>query len=162
MNDKSERLEPIVVETRRGADHLHTIRQALARVELTDGMTFAGMLVETVGRLPRDATVIAVLGDVSVETAAALGTLRRAGFALTAILIALDGKPLERAHGRLSAEGVGDVRHLPRLEALPHLCQQQAMGRGQFMFGTAAEPDPEEEGPDWARQTPYELGSPED
>jgi uncharacterized protein (DUF58 family) len=162
MHDKSERLQPIIVETRRGADHLHTIRQALARVELTDGMTFAGLLVETAGRLPRDATLIPVLGDVSLETAAALGTLRRAGFAVTAVLVALDGKPLERAHGRLVAEGVRDVRHLPRLEALPFLCQQQAMGRGQFMFGAAPEPDPDEEGPDWARQTPYELGSPED
>src|SRR5205807_7161403 len=84
MHDKSERLEPIVVETRRGAEHLQRIRETLARAELTDGMTLAGLIIETAGRLPRDATVVAILGDVSVEAAAALGTLRRAGFALTA------------------------------------------------------------------------------
>ena len=40
--------------------------------------------------MPRDATVIAILPRVPVETAVALGTLRRQGFAVTAILIGLD------------------------------------------------------------------------
>ena len=110
--------------------------------------------------MPRDATVVAILGDVSVETAAALGTLRRGGFALTAILISMDSLTLERAHGRLVGEGVHDVRHLPREEALPTLCLQQVMGRGQFATTPIAEPV-DDAGPDWTRQTPYELDSPE-
>jgi uncharacterized repeat protein (TIGR01451 family) len=162
MHAKTERLEPIIVETRRGAEHLQRLRESLARVELTDGMTLAGLVIETSGRLPRDATLVAILGDVPVETAAALGTLRRAGFALTAVLICLEGQALEKAHGRLMAEGIRDVRHLPRREALPFLCQQQVMGRGQFAFGLAPEPAADEEGPNWARQTLYELGSPEE
>jgi uncharacterized protein (DUF58 family) len=162
MHESSERLEPILVETRRGADHLQHIRETLARTELTDGMTFAALIVEVAGRLPRDATLVALLGEVSVETAAALGTLRRAGFALTAILIAMDNLALEKGHGRLLAEGVRDVRHLHRAEALPYLCQQQVMGRGQFAFATAEEPLDEEDGPNWTRQTPYELESPEE
>ena len=160
MDEKSERLEPIVVETRRGAEHFQRVRETLARVELTDGISFAGLIIETAGRLPRDATIVALLGDVSMETAVALGTLRRAGFAMTAVLVCMEGLGLERAHGRLLAEGIRDVRHLARAEALPTLCQQQVMGRGQFAATPVAEPD-DDAGPDWARLTPYELDSPE-
>jgi hypothetical protein len=158
MHEHSDRLQPILVETRRGAEHLQRLRETLARVELTDGMPFAGLVVEASGRLPRDATLVALLGDVSVETAAALGTLRRAGFALTVILVVMETHPLEKAHGRLLAEGIGDVRHLAGPEMLPILCQQQVMGRGQFTTTAVAAPtDPE--GPDWTRMTPYEAGS---
>jgi uncharacterized protein (DUF58 family) len=162
MDDQSERLEPVVVETRRGAEHLQRIRETLARVELTDGITFAGLIIEMAGRLPRDATVVAILGEVSVETATSLGTLRRAGFAITAILISLDVNTLEKAHGRLLAEGVRDVRHLPNEAALPTLCQQQVMGRGQFETMPVATPAADVEGPNWAVETPFELDSPEE
>src|ERR1700730_16415447 len=98
MHETSERLEPVIVETRRGAEHLQRIRETLARVELTDGMTFAGLIIEVAGRLPRDATIVALLGEVSMETAVTLGNLRRAGYAITAVLICLDVNALEKAH----------------------------------------------------------------
>jgi uncharacterized protein (DUF58 family) len=158
MHEESDRLQPILLETRRGAEHLQRLRETLARVELTDGMTFAGLVLEAASRLPRDATLVALLGEVSLETAAALGTLRRAGFALTAILVALAEHPLEKSHGRLLAEGIRDVRHLARAEMLPILCQQQMMGRGQFALG-AVEAAADPEGPDWMRMTPYEAQS---
>jgi uncharacterized protein (DUF58 family) len=164
MEEKSERLQPIVVETRRGVEQLHRIRETLARVELTDGMSFAGLVLETSGRLPRDATVIAVLAEVSVETAVSLGNLKREGFAVTAILMVMDFKELEQGHGRLLAEGVRDVRHLAKPEGLPTLCRQQVMGRGQFTPTLAEEVATEgaEMRPDWMNRLPYELDSPED
>jgi uncharacterized protein (DUF58 family) len=160
MHDKSERLEPIIVQTRRGVEQLEHIREALARCELSDGLTFAGLILETAGRLPRDATVVAVLGEVSMETAVTLGNLHRQGFAITAILIAMEANALEKAHGRLLAEGVRDVRHLRREEELPTLCQQQVMGRGDFASAVEVAAAAEDE--DWMRQTPYELDSAED
>ena len=63
----SERLEPLVVATRRGAEQFQRIREMLARAELTDGLTFAQLVVETAHRLPRDATVLAVLPAVSAR-----------------------------------------------------------------------------------------------
>jgi uncharacterized protein (DUF58 family) len=164
MEEKSERLQPVVVETRRGVEQLHRIRETLARVELTDGMPFAGLVLETAGRLPRDATVIAVLAEVSVETAVALGNLKREGFAVTAILMVMDFKELEKGHGRLVAEGVRDVRHLAKPEGLPTLCRQQVMGRGQFTPTLAEDVAAEgaEGRPDWMNRLPYELDSPED
>ena len=47
---------------RRGAEQLLRILETLARVELTDGLSFAQLVVETASRLPRDATVVALLG----------------------------------------------------------------------------------------------------
>jgi uncharacterized repeat protein (TIGR01451 family) len=125
MQEQSERLRPLIVETRRGAEQFHRIRETLARLELTDGLTAPELIVEVSSRLPRDATVIAVLPAVPVETALILGSLRRQGFAVSAVLIALDGEQLEKAYGRLMAEGVRDVRHLRQEAGLPHLCQQQ-------------------------------------
>ena len=61
MRERSDRLQPIVVETRRGPEQLLRILEALARVELTDGLSFTQLIAETACRLPRDATVIAVV-----------------------------------------------------------------------------------------------------
>src|SRR5439155_26830353 len=106
MKEKSERLQPLVVETRRGVEQLQRNRETLARIELTDGMKFMQLIDEAGWRLPRDATVVALLPHVPITTALALGNLRRRGMAITVILVALDGDKLEKAHGRLLAEGL--------------------------------------------------------
>ena len=85
----SDRLEPVVVATRRGEDQLMRILETLARVELTVGLDVAQLVSETGSRLPRDATVIAIVTAVSEETAVALGNLRR------------------RRHGELQRRGAG-------------------------------------------------------
>lgn len=121
MKEESDRLRPVVVETRRGVDQFQQIREALARLELSDGMDFARLCLEMAARMPRDATVIAVLPRVPVESAIALGTLRRQGFAVTAILIGLDDGDKLLAHGRLLAEAVRDIRYVNTVEELAHL-----------------------------------------
>jgi uncharacterized repeat protein (TIGR01451 family) len=111
--EENTRLRPVVVDTRRGIDQLQLIREALARLEMTDGMDFHDMVFEVAPRLPKDATLIAVLPRVTVETAVALGMLRRQGFAISAVLVGIadDGSDERaRAHGRLLAEGIRDVR----------------------------------------------------
>src|SRR5438132_7992344 len=84
MRDRSERLEPLVVPTRRGVEQFQRIRETLARAELSAGLTTAALIVEVANRIPRDATLVAVLPDVSVETAVGLSGLRRQGFAVSA------------------------------------------------------------------------------
>jgi hypothetical protein len=82
------------------------------------------MLFEVAPRLPRDATVVAVLPAVSVDTAVALGMLRRQGFAISAVLVGLaDDGTDDRAvaAGRLVAEGVRDVRFVDSEKTLPLL-----------------------------------------
>ncbi len=125
METRSDRMRPIVVETKRGIEQFQRIREALARVELTDSLTFARLVFESIGHIPRDATVIALLPKVTAEHANALGTLRRQGFAITVICLMMpDEQELAEAHGRLAAEGVRDVRHLGNETVLPDLCEQ--------------------------------------
>lgn len=122
MRDKSERLKPLVVSTRRGVEQFQRIRELLARIELTDGLTFAQLTIEMAGRIPRDATVLAILPDVSVETALALGNLRRLGSAVTAILIRMEEEHLRTCFGRLAAEGILDVRHIQSEAGVSLVC----------------------------------------
>lgn len=121
LREENDRLRPVVVETRRGTDQFQKLREALARLELADGSDFARLALEMAPRLPRDATVIAILPRVPIESAIALGTLRRQGFAVTAILIGLDETQKLEAHGRLVAETVRDIRHVHSEEELAHL-----------------------------------------
>jgi uncharacterized protein (DUF58 family) len=119
--EQTARLRPVVVDTRRGFDQFQQIRETLARLELTNGMTFGRLIVEVAPRLPKDATVIAILPAVSIETSLALGQLRKQGFAVSAILIALTDDDRPVAAGRLMAEGVRDVRFIATEEQLMSL-----------------------------------------
>jgi uncharacterized protein (DUF58 family) len=110
--EETDRIRPVVVDTRRGFDQFQKVREALARLELSDGMTFAQLALEMAPRMPRDATAIAVLPRVPAESAVALGTLRRQGFAVTAVLIGLDDAERLEAHARLLAETVRDIRYV--------------------------------------------------
>jgi uncharacterized repeat protein (TIGR01451 family) len=126
MLEYSNRLQPVIVETRRGPDQLRRILETLARVELTDGLSFAQLLAETAGRLPRNATMVALLASVSIETAVALGELRRNGFAVTAILNLFDDMEFYQASAQLAAEGI-QARHLKNVEMLPTLCLEYVL-----------------------------------
>lgn len=121
MRERSERLEPLVVETRRGAEQLMRIVETLARVELSDGLAFDAFVIEVASRLPRDATVIAVLPDADESTAIALGNLRRQGYAVSAILIQFDTWGFQEAAGRLLAQGI-EARQVIDEESLSMLC----------------------------------------
>src|SRR5580700_7038608 len=90
MRDGSDRLRPVIVETRRGPEQLLRILEALARLELTEGLTFPQLIIEATSRLPRDATVVAILPSVPVEASIALGNLKRRGYAVTVILVTYD------------------------------------------------------------------------
>lgn len=143
MSAASDRLRPVLIETRRGYEQFQRIREALARLELTDGLTFAELLHETTSRMPRDATVVAVLGEVTTEMAIALGNLRRSGFAVYAIVVLQDsGGPPGTADGtrfldsdgmvdrigRLMAEGI-NVKHIDNEAAISDLCSEQLIRR---------------------------------
>lgn len=134
IGDENERLQPLFVETRRGVEQLQRIRELLARVEVSDGLTFAQLVIETAPRLARDATIVAVLPHVTPETAIALGNLRRRGLAITAVLVLLDADPLEAGYSRLIAEGIRDIRHLPDEAALPDLARKQVDRSSPYTF----------------------------
>jgi len=85
MQEDNRRLSPVVVEARRDANQFQRVLEALARLELTEEYPFHEMLAEAGPRLPRSATVMAVVGQVTPATAAALGNLKRRGYSVLAL-----------------------------------------------------------------------------
>jgi len=124
----SDRLTPLVIETRRGAEQLMRILELLARAELTDGLNLEQLIQETSSRLPRDATVIAILTKVDHAAALALGNLRRRGLAVTAILNTFEEHEYAAMAGLLLSEQI-ESQHLKDESALNTICQHQALSR---------------------------------
>ena len=75
---------------------------------------------------------MAILPQVSVETTVMLGQLRRQGYAITAILIAIsdDDKPV--SVGRLAAEGIRDIRFVQSEEDLLNLGERASAGPSTY------------------------------
>ena len=122
---ENDHLRPVIVDTRRGPDQLQRILETLARAELSDGLTFPQFVIEVASRMPRDATVVAIPPDVSPETAIALGSLKRRGFAVTAVLAMFEKEDhFPDCMGRLMAEGI-DVRRIQDEDGISALCSAQ-------------------------------------
>ena len=123
MLPDSDRLQPLVVETRRGPDQLIRILETLARAELTDGLTLPQLVAETTARIPRDAPVVVILPMVTAESAISLGSLRRQGYAVSAILNLWDEYDFAQASGPLLAEGI-QTHHLKDESAVEAMCRR--------------------------------------
>jgi hypothetical protein len=122
MLDSSDRLRPAVVETRRGHEQLMRIMETLARAELTDGLTFAQLVHEPSCRLKADATVVAILTQVTEQTAIALGNLRRRGYFVAVILNLYESWDYAEAAGALLSEGI-ESHHLKDEASIPEICR---------------------------------------
>jgi uncharacterized repeat protein (TIGR01451 family) len=123
----SDRLRPVVVPTRRGPEQFLRIREALARIELTDGMNLEQLIAETAHQMPRDATAVVVTAGASPETLAALAGLRRQGFAVTAVLVEFDDVEFALAAGRLAGLGV-EARQVKDEVTLRNVCSGKLVG----------------------------------
>lgn len=128
MTARSDRLRPVTVPTGRSPECFQQIRETLARLELTDGLTLPQLIQETEGHLPRDATVVAILSRATPTDAIALGNLRRSGFAVTALVNLYDDYEFAQSAGAMIAEGI-DVRQLKDREGIASVCRQYLLGR---------------------------------
>jgi hypothetical protein len=126
VRDKSDRLQPLIVPTRRGPEQLVQILETLARMELTDGLPLSALIEESASRMPRDATVIAILPPGSSESAMALGNLHRRGYAVTVLLNMHDEWDFTVAAAPYLAEGI-NVRHLKDEDSIVELCRGLAL-----------------------------------
>lgn len=123
MLEQSTRLQPVVVPTRRGVEQLRRILETLARVELTDGLRLPQLVSEVEGRIPRDATLIVLLPEVTTETVVTFEDLKRRGLAVTAILNIHDEYEFAAAAGSLAALGI-DCHHLKDEATIPYICRR--------------------------------------
>lgn len=126
MLDTSDRLQPLVVRTGRGPEQLMEILQSLARAELTDGLEFSQLVVETMSRMPRDSTVVAILPVASPSAILALQMLHRRGYAVTAILNFWDDYEFSQIAGQLAAAGIA-AQHLKDEASVPDICRHFAL-----------------------------------
>jgi hypothetical protein len=102
------------------------IFETLARLELTDGLDLTQLIGESSSQLPRDATVVAILPQVTEQQAIALGNLKRRGFAVTAALNLYEEYDFAQASGPLLAQGI-ETRHLRDEPAIVGFCRQLAL-----------------------------------
>jgi hypothetical protein len=123
MQDKSDRLRPVVVPTRRTSTQLTYILQTLARVEKTDGFTLPQLVSEAASQLPQSATVIAILTRVTPQIAITLGNLRRRGLAVAAVINTFDEQHFAEQSAPLLSEGI-ETRHLKDRAAIPSVCMK--------------------------------------
>jgi uncharacterized protein (DUF58 family) len=126
VRDKSDRLQPLIVPTRRGPEQIVRILETLARVELTDGLPLPALIEEAASRMPRDATVIAILPPGSSESAVALGNLRHRGYAVTVLLNMHDEWDFATAAAPFLAEGI-DTRQLKDETSIMEICRGLAL-----------------------------------
>ncbi|MGH7950299.1 MAG: DUF58 domain-containing protein [Limisphaerales bacterium] len=123
------RLRPILVETGKSQDRFRWILETLARLEHTDGLEFSEMVREVASRIPRNATVVAVLRKVTPAIAASIGDLARQGFLVTTVVVTFDtdvipdwAQPPEWAE-MLLAQGI-DFHMVNTEESITNLCAQ--------------------------------------
>ncbi len=123
MRVSDDHLQPLHVETRRGPETWHRIMETLARVELTDGLSLDAMVREYAWRMPRDATVVAIVSSVTPVVSMALHDLRRHGFAVAAVLNLYDSYDFSQASGALLAQGIR-AYHLRDETSIGTICQE--------------------------------------
>jgi uncharacterized protein (DUF58 family) len=126
MLEKSERLRPVVVPTRRSNTQLTEILHTLARLEKTDGLSFSQLVTEAASQMPMSASVIAILTQVTPEMAISLGNLRRRGMAVTAIINVFEDYNFADLSAALFSERI-ETHHLKDRAAIPRVCMKCVM-----------------------------------
>jgi uncharacterized protein (DUF58 family) len=126
---KNTRLRPVVIKPAKGENQFGAILATMARLEHTDGLDLASAVRDAAPRISRDTTVVAVLGVVTAEIAAALGEIARRGLPVTAIVVSMDmdavpdwARPPEWAEMLLS-QGI-DFRVINSEESISNLCAE--------------------------------------
>ena len=127
MRSQSDRLQPVIVPTRKSMDQMFHILQALARVELTKGLKLSELLAETEAQIPRDATVLAIVPAITLENAVALGGLRNQGYSVEVIVNCYSEEQFVSVSGPLLAEGIL-ARHLKDESSIAWICEKQVAG----------------------------------
>lgn len=102
----SQHLEPITLPTRRGPEAVQLLFRLLARVEKSKGLTLSQLLLDRASSLPRDATVLLVVSQVTSTETLAMVELRRRGFSVATILNCYDEDQFAMTAGPLIAGGI--------------------------------------------------------
>ena len=111
MLEYNDRLRPLQVPTQRSSEQFYRIQELLARVELADGLEFPQLILEAQSRIPRDATVLAIISRQNSQTTIALENMARQGFAVSAMVNVYEPTEYAEISGPLIAAGVDTYHH---------------------------------------------------
>jgi uncharacterized protein (DUF58 family) len=125
-DQENARKRPLIVPAGRGPEHFQELNRQLARLERNDGLTLPELLLESQSRLPRDASVIAIVQEVDETAALALGMLARQGYAVSAIVNHFEPEALRESAGRLMAFSI-PVYGLPDKSSIPQICRSMLL-----------------------------------
>ncbi len=123
MKQQSNRLRPVQLKTSKRSDRMLRMLDTLARLEKTDGLSLHNMLASHASELPRDASVIVIVAQMTLERALGLELLHRQGFAVTAIVNAYDTEHYQNAAAILAKHGI-PTRHLRDETSLAEICHR--------------------------------------
>ncbi|WP_052031931.1 DUF58 domain-containing protein [Novipirellula maiorica] len=123
MRNESDRLMPVSQPATRGPVALREMVRTLARLERTDGLTLAELLVEAESRISSETTVLVILQHCPPESMAALIGLSRRGRAVAVIINALDINEYSAVAGPLIACRIPTF-HLASADAVSDVCRE--------------------------------------
>ncbi len=122
MEEKSNRLRPVIVTPQRGVENFNRVMRTLARLERTDGLRLPELLAEAQSRIPRDTSVVVLLQQLDERAALALGLLRKQGYAVSAIINSYEDDAFAETAGMLIAQRIA-VYRLTDESAISTLCE---------------------------------------
>ncbi len=123
MLKRSDRLQPVLRPPQRGPIQFKEIIRTLARLERTDGLTLAELLVECESQLAADTTLLVILQRGTPESIAALIQLSRRGRAVAVIVNTHDINDYSAAAGPLIDSRIPTF-HLSNADSIPDVCRQ--------------------------------------
>ncbi len=123
MRPDDDRLRPLIEDADRGPVHYQQLRRALARLELSDGLTIGQTMIAVQQRLAHDTTLIMILPRCEPQTSAMLIGMKRRGWAVAVVINTPEFNDFIADAGPLQADGIETI-HLADEASLP-----QAMRR---------------------------------
>ncbi|MGI5818260.1 MAG: DUF58 domain-containing protein [Armatimonadota bacterium] len=106
--EQTDRLTPVRIPVRRGEHNLRLMLRSLARLRMTDALSFSELIDEEYETWPREATALAIVPGVSRELLPRLVEMRNSGFTV-AVMIINNEANFATARGMLEAEGIRPI-----------------------------------------------------
>jgi hypothetical protein len=103
--EKSKRLEPFMVPTRKGAEQSRLILEALARLDYTDGLKIESVLQYSMEHLSRNSTILVITPGLTDSMAIMMSIMKESGF-LSNLFIVGDETDYFSAVGMLAAKSI--------------------------------------------------------
>ncbi len=117
-----DRLRPVQVLAGKAGANILELMEALARLELTDGLPLAQMILSQYTAWPRDAALLLIVPQVPSELVEVIVKLKVTGFVVVVFVI-FNQEEFIRARARLSYEGVS-VFHVQQERDLDVLARE--------------------------------------